>query len=228
MKNVNIENSWFDFLKEEFKKPYFLAIQTFLEDEYKRKNIFPDPSLIFNAFNLCPLKSVKIVIIGQDPYHGKNQAHGLCFSVPGNLDIPPSLRNIYKELSNDTGEAPRLHGDLSSWARQGVFLLNTILTVEEGKAHSHKEIGWEKFTDNVIQKISNYKTQTIFILWGAHAQKKEKIIDTSKHSILKAVHPSPLSAYNGFFGCKHFSKANQLLVEYGETEIAWKNNKILL
>ena len=221
MKQIHIETSWCNFLKEEFHKLYFLEIQTFLDGEYKRKNIFPDSSLIFNAFNLCPLESIKIVIIGQDPYHGENQAHGLCFSVPRDIKIPPSLRNIYKEICHDTNTPFPTHGDLSYWAKQGVLLLNTTLTVEKGIAHSHKGKGWEKFTDNVIEKISSYKTEIIFMLWGNHAQKKEKLIDTNKHSILKTVHPSPLSAYNGFFGCKHFTQANELLKSYGREEVDW-------
>ena len=221
MKKVNIEQSWFDLLEDEFEKTYFTSIRNFLRIEYKNKKIYPHPSNIFNAFNLTPLDSVKVVIIGQDPYHGVGQAHGLCFSVPSNIAIPPSLKNIYKELSKDLGVNPPNHGNLTSWTKQGVFLLNSVLTVEDGKANSHKNIGWERFTEQVISKLSNKASGIIFILWGRQAQGKEEFIDNSKHLILKAAHPSPLSAYNGFFGCRHFSKSNSYLDRQGEEKIDW-------
>ena len=221
MKKVDIEQSWFDFLEEEFEKPYFISIRNFLRKEYKEKKIYPHPSNIFNAFNSTPLEYVKAVIIGQDPYHGLGQAHGLCFSVPFNIPIPPSLNNIYKELSDDINIDCPCHGNLTSWANEGVFLLNNVLTVEDGRANSHKNIGWEKFTEKVIVKLSNERSGIAFILWGRQAQEKEQFIDNSKHLILKTAHPSPLSAYNGFFGCKHFSKVNDYLDKQNKEKIIW-------
>jgi len=224
MKKVEIEKSWFSLLEGEFEKPYFLSIRNFLKEEYKNKKIYPHSSDIFNAFNSTPVSSVKAVIIGQDPYHNAGQAHGLCFSVKRDVKTPPSLRNIYKELSEDLGLNVPSHGNLSSWANQGVLLLNSVLTVEEGKANSHKNIGWEKFTEYAVKKLSEHKSNIVFILWGAYAQKKENLIDSEKHLILKSVHPSPLSAYNGFLGCKHFSKANHYLLSNNKNAIEWKIN----
>ena len=222
MKKVEIEKSWFSLLEEEFEKPYFKAIRLFLREQYKNKEIYPHPSNIFNAFNSTPVSEVKVVIMGQDPYHGPGQAHGLGFSVQKGIRVPPSLRNIYKELSQDLGVRIPSHGNLSSWAKKGVLLLNSVLTVERGKANSHKDIGWEKFTEHAIKKLSKKRSKIVFILWGAYAQKKEKLIDSKKHLILKAVHPSPLSAYNGFFGCKHFSQVNNYLKNNGKQEIRWE------
>tara|TARA_Y100001970_G_scaffold263372_1_gene348747 strand:+ start:139 stop:816 length:678 start_codon:yes stop_codon:yes gene_type:complete len=223
MKKVDIEKTWFDALKNEFEKPYFISIRDFLREEYKKKEIYPHPSNIFNAFNSTPIPSVKVVIVGQDPYHGFGQAHGLCFSVLKDVSIPPSLKNIYKELSNDLGVKVPSHGNLSSWAQQGVLLINSVLTVEKGKANSHKNIGWERFTECAINKLSKKTSNVVFMLWGNQAHKKERFIDNSrKHLILKTVHPSPLSAYNGFFGCKHFSKANIFLKKYKKKEIEWE------
>ena len=222
MKKVDIEESWFNLLDNEFEKPYFISIRNFLRVEYKNKTIYPHPSNIFNAFNSSPVNSIKAVIIGQDPYHGAGQAHGLCFSVPSDIPIPPSLKNIYKELSEDLNIDSPNHGNLSSWANQGVFLLNSVLTVEDGKANSHKNIGWEKFTEEVISKLSKETSGIVFVLWGKQAQEKEEFIDGSKHLILKAAHPSPLSAYNGFFGCRHFSKINSYLHSQNKEKIDWK------
>jgi len=222
MKKVDIEESWFNLLDNEFEKPYFISIRNFLRVEYKNKTIYPHPSNIFNAFNSSPINSIKAVIIGQDPYHGVGQAHGLCFSVPTDMPIPPSLKNIYKELSEDLNIDSPNHGNLSSWANQGVFLLNSVLTVEDGKANSHKNIGWEKFTEEVISKLSKETSGIVFVLWGKQAQEKEEFIDGSKHLILKAAHPSPLSAYNGFFGCRHFSKINNYLHSQNKEKIDWE------
>jgi uracil-DNA glycosylase len=185
--------------------------------------IYPQDSQIFTALTMTPLKDVKVVILGQDPYHGENQAHGLSFSVPKGIKTPPSLRNIYKELAADIdGFTIPTHGNLSSWAKQGVLLLNTVLTVEQGKAHSHKHLGWEEYTDKIISLINKRLTNVIFLLWGAHAQKKGKTIDTNKHYILTAPHPSPLSAHRGFLGCQHFSKANKFLIANGKEPIDWQ------
>jgi len=222
MKKVEIEESWHTILDKEFVKSYFLNIRSKLTKEYKEKKIHPHPSKIFNAFNKTPFDDVKVVILGQDPYHGPNQAHGLCFSVESGIKIPPSLKNIFKELQDDICIKTPKSGDLTRWAIQGVFLLNSVLTVETGKANSHKNIGWEEFTRNVIERLSERKSGIVFLLWGKQAQQKEVYIDTSKHLILKAAHPSPLSAYNGFFGCKHFSKANSYLEKYGKATIDWQ------
>lgn len=188
----------------------------------KGKVIYPQKEDVFNAFKYCPLSELKVVILGQDPYHNVNQAHGLAFSVQKNVAVPPSLLNIYKELEGDLNIKKAPHGCLTSWAKQGVFLLNTVLTVEAHKAHSHANIGWEIFTDTVIQKISDTKESVVFMLWGAHAQKKAKLIDAAKHLILKAPHPSPLSAHRGFLGCGHFSKANNYLQAKGLSVINWQ------
>ena len=221
MKKVDIEPSWYNLLEKEFQKSYFQDIRDRVKKAYQNKLIFPPPKLIFNAFNLTPVDKVKVVIIGQDPYHGEGQAHGLCFSVPKGIKTPPSLLNIYKELKNDINKEIPDHGFLEDWAKQGVLLLNSVLTVESGKANSHKNIGWEKFTESVIKRISQKKENLVFLLWGNFAQKKELFIKSNKHLILKSSHPSPLSAYNGFLGCKHFSKTNDYLTKNNIEEIRW-------
>lgn len=221
--NIQIEDSWKAALTEEFEKPYFAEIRRFLQEEKAAgKIIYPPGSLIFNAFNSTPFEKVRVVILGQDPYHGASQAHGLCFSVQHGVKPPPSLVNIYKELKDDVGfEIPK-HGNLQKWTEQGVFLLNAMLTVEANQPASHQKKGWEEFTNAVIQKLSKDRNGLIFILWGNFAQQKAVLIDESKHTILKAAHPSPFSAYNGFFGCKHFSKTNEILKARGEVEIDWQ------
>jgi len=221
--NPNIESSWLEVLKDEFRQPYFIEIKKFLLEDKKKYRVFPPGQLIFNAFNLTPFDKVKIVIIGQDPYHGYGQAHGLCFSVPKGVVKPPSLQNILKELKEDLNINPPEHGDLTGWAKQGVFLLNAILTVRENTPESHRNIGWEKFTNAAIENLSNKKEHLVFMLWGAYAQEKEKLIDNTKHLILKAAHPSPLSANRGFFGCHHFSKANQYLIANNIDPIKWED-----
>jgi uracil-DNA glycosylase len=220
--NVAIEPSWKKQLQEEFDKTYFEQIVQFLKVEKQNgKIIYPLGSQIFNAFEQTPFDQVKVVILGQDPYHNPGQAHGLCFSVATGIAAPPSLVNIYKELKEDIGMPIPSHGNLEHWAKQGVLLLNASLTVEAHKPMSHSNIGWHHFTDAVIKKISEAKEHVVFILWGKFAQSKETMIDASKHLILKAAHPSPLSAYNGFFGCKHFSKTNSWLQQYGINTIDW-------
>ena len=221
MKKVDIETSWYELLKDEFEKDYFLKLRKFIKNEYKTKQIFPHPKNIFKAFELTPANDVKVVILGQDPYHGANQAHGLAFSVQEDIKIPPSLNNIYKELYDDLNIPIKRSGNLESWAKQGVLLLNSVLTVESGKANSHKNIGWEKFTESVISLISKKKEILVFLLWGNYAHKKEDFIESNNHLILKSVHPSPLSAYNGFFGSRHFSKANNFLKKNNIKEIVW-------
>jgi uracil-DNA glycosylase len=221
--NVNIEVSWKEALVEEFQQEYFANIKSFLKQEMMAgKTIYPKGSLIFNAFNQVPLPEVKVVILGQDPYHGPNQAHGLSFSVPMSERVPPSLRNVYKELESDIeGFVKPKHGNLEAWSKQGVFLLNASLTVEHKKAGSHKKIGWLQFTDAVIQKISDEREGVVFMLWGGFAKKKAKLIDASKHLILEAAHPSPLAG-NAFLGNKHFSSANTYLQDQGKEAIDWK------
>jgi uracil-DNA glycosylase len=220
---ANIENSWNEALKIEFEKPYFKDIKKFILDEKaKGKTIFPKSSEIFNAFNLTPLSQVKVVVIGQDPYHGEGQAHGLSFSVPLGIKPPPSLGNIYKELITDVGFTIPTHGNLENWAKQGVLMLNAILTVNAHEAGSHRKAGWEYFTNTVIQKISEEKKNVVFLLWGRFAQEKEVLIDSNKHLILKAAHPSPFSAHNGFLGCRHFSKTNDYLTSKGLEPINWQ------
>ena len=221
MNNVNINPSWNAVLLDEFNKNYFNELRNKVRSEYKSNTIYPHPTKIFNAFNLTPFNKVKVVIIGQDPYHGKNQAHGLCFSVKDGVKIPPSLNNIFKEIKSDLNIAIPNSGNLTSWAEQGVLMLNSVLTVRSGIANSHKNIGWEIFTENVINIISSKLNNIVFILWGRQAQQKIKIINIDKHLILKSVHPSPLSAYNGFFGCKHFSKCNAYLKKFNKEEIDW-------
>ena len=219
--NPQIEESWKLLLQEEFNAPYFAELKKFLVDEKSKYVVYPPGKFIFNAFEHTPFNKVKVVIIGQDPYHGKGQAHGLCFSVPAGISQPPSLVNIFKELNQDLGIPVPRHGNLEKWADQGVLLLNATLTVRANQAGSHQNKGWETFTDSVIRKISESCTGIVFILWGKYAQAKEALIDTDKHYVLKAAHPSPFSAYNGFFGCKHFSKTNEILVQNGSEPIDW-------
>ena len=219
--NPQIEESWKAVLSDEFNKNYFLNLKQFLLDEKKKHAIYPNGKDIFNAFNYTPFAKVKVVILGQDPYHRNGQAHGLSFSVPDGVKQPPSLKNIFKELAEDLQIPIAETGNLTSWAKQGVLLLNATLTVRSKEAGSHQKKGWEKFTDAVIQKISIEKEGVIFLLWGRFAQDKAKLIDKSKHQILTAPHPSPFSAYSGFFGCKHFSKINATLKEQGLIEIDW-------
>lgn len=221
--DVKIEESWKEILKDEFAKPYFQNIVLHLKTEKQQgKTIYPPGSLIFNAFNTTPIDQVKVVILGQDPYHGPNQAHGLCFSVQAGVPPPPSLVNIFKELHEDLGIRIPNHGNLTQWAKQGVFLLNASLTVRAGEPMSHAKIGWATFTDTVIRKISEERPHVVFLLWGKFAQEKKVLIDESKHCILKAAHPSPLSAHAGFFGCKHFSKANAYLISKGIDPVDWQ------
>ncbi|BFT31249.1 uracil-DNA glycosylase [Alteromonas sp. D210916BOD_24] len=216
--------TWQETLQKEKQKPYFEALLKKVSQQRQAgKVIYPPEEAVFNAFTLTPLESVKVVILGQDPYHGPDQAHGLCFSVLPGVKIPPSLVNIYKELASDiSGFETPSHGNLTAWAEQGVLLLNTVLTVEQGKAHSHAKWGWETFTDKVIEVINTYQEQVVFLLWGSHAQKKGQHIDRDKHRVLAAPHPSPLSAHRGFFGCKHFSQANAYLIEKGKVPIQWQ------
>lgn len=220
--DVKIESSWKNVLSSEFSQPYFENIVQFLKIEKQAgKKIYPPGSLIFNAFEQTPFNEVKVVIIGQDPYHNEGQAHGLCFSVPQGIAFPPSLLNIFKEIKEDIGINIPQKGDLTHWTKQGVLLLNASLTVRAHEANSHSKIGWSNFTNAVIKKISEEKSGVIFLLWGKFAQEKETLIDASKHYILKAAHPSPLSAHNGWFGCKHFSKTNELLIKQGKNPIDW-------
>ena len=220
---IKLESSWKQALRSEFEQPYMANLREFLRQEYAAgKEIYPPGPLIFNAMNLTPLDQVKVVILGQDPYHGPGQAHGLCFSVQPGIPTPPSLVNIYKELKRDLNIDIANHGYLQHWAEQGVLLLNTTLTVERGQAASHAKKGWERFTDRIIQLVSEHQPSTVFLLWGAHAQSKEKLIDATKHLVLKSVHPSPLSAHRGFIGNGHFSKTNKFLAQHGLTPIDWK------
>ncbi len=220
--DVKIEPSWKEILKEEFDKPYFQHIPLHLKTEKTQgKTIYPPGGNIFNAFNTTPFDKIKVVIIGQDPYHGQGQAHGLCFSVLKGVAPPPSLVNIFKELKDDIGMGIPAHGNLTSWAEQGVFLLNASLTVRAGEPMSHSKIGWAQFTDAVIKMISDKKEHVVFFLWGKFAQDKRLLVDEKKHLVLTAAHPSPLSAFNGFFGCKHFSKANQYLMSKGIDPVDW-------
>lgn len=219
--DVKIEKSWKELLKDEFEQPYFAELVDFVKKEYASKKIYPPAKLIFNAFDQCPVDNVKVVMLGQDPYHGPGQAHGLCFSVNDGIAFPPSLINIFKEIENDLGIPVPETGNLERWAKQGVLLLNATLTVQAHQAGSHQNKGWERFTDAAIRLLSEKKENIVFMLWGSYAQKKGAVIDTSKHLALKAVHPSPLSAYRGFFGCKHFSMANQYLQEKGLKPIEW-------
>lgn len=218
---VRIEESWRSHLQGEFDKPYFATLTQFVRSEYATRQIFPPGRQIFNAFDLCPFDRVKVVIIGQDPYHDDGQANGLCFSVNPGTPFPPSLQNIFKEISDDLGRPMPTDGDLSRWARQGVLLLNATLTVRAHQAGSHQGKGWEQFTDAVIHELSAHRDHLVFMLWGSYAKAKGAQIDTSRHCILTAAHPSPLSAYRGFFGCRHFSLANAYLTSHGLTPIDW-------
>ncbi|WP_343702313.1 uracil-DNA glycosylase [Chitinophaga sp.] len=221
--DVKIESSWKEVLKDEFQKAYFEQIVMFLKHEKALgKTIYPPGSLIFNAFDKTPFDRVKVVILGQDPYHGPGQAHGLCFSVQKGVKPPPSLVNIYKELNKDIGLSIPETGDLTPWAESGVLLLNAMLTVRDGEPASHSKIGWESFTDAVIRKVSELKEGVVFMLWGKFAQDKQVLIDGTRHHILKAAHPSPFSADKGFFGCRHFSRANELLIRQGKEPVNWQ------
>ncbi|HKH62704.1 MAG TPA: uracil-DNA glycosylase [Flavitalea sp.] len=220
--DVKIDSSWKNVLKAEFEKPYFLETVTFLRMEKSAgKVIYPAGSLLFNAFNTTPFDSVKVVLLGQDPYHGPGQAHGLCFSVPDGITPPPSLVNIFKELHNDSGVPLPRSGNLTRWAQQGVLLLNASLSVRANEPMSHSRIGWAHFTDSVISKVSELKRNVVFLLWGKFAQEKQALIDETKHLVLKAAHPSPYSANNGFLGCRHFSKTNNYLVQNGIDPVDW-------
>lgn len=219
--DVQIEQSWKEILAAEFEKDYFIRLTNFVRQEYKTTTVYPPGNLIFNAFNLCPFQEVKVVIIGQDPYHGEHQAHGLCFSVNDGIQFPPSLKNIFKEIENDLGIGIPLSGNLTRWAQQGVLMLNATLTVRAHQAGSHQRKGWEEFTDAAIRALAEKREHLVFILWGAYAQKKGAFIDRQKHLVLTSVHPSPLSAHNGFFGNKHFSRTNEYLMEHGEAPIQW-------
>ncbi|TGL60028.1 uracil-DNA glycosylase [Leptospira jelokensis] len=221
MKDVQIESGWKEVLREEFGKPYFTELREWVRNEYKSKVVYPPAKQIFNAFDLCPFEKVKVVILGQDPYHGPGQAHGLCFSVLDGVPFPPSLQNIFKEIKDDIKKPIPKSGDLSYLARQGVFLLNATLTVEKDKAGSHQNRGWEIFTDSVIKILAEQKSNLVFLLWGAFAGKKESLIPPNKHLVLKSAHPSPLSAYRGFFGNSHFSKTNEYLLKFEKEPIDW-------
>lgn len=221
VRKPDIEAKWYEALKEEFAAPYFAEIKSFLIEEKRHYVVFPPSPLIFNAFNLTPFDSVKVVIIGQDPYHNEGQAHGLAFSVPDGIQKPPSLQNIFKELSQDLNIPIPAHGNLEKWAKEGVLLLNSSLTVRAHNAASHAKIGWQRFTDAAIKALSDKKENLVFILWGNYAIAKENLINRDKHLILKTVHPSPLSASRGFFGCKHFSKTNNYLINNNIEPIDW-------
>jgi len=220
---VQIESGWKELLDDEFQQPYFTAIKQFLLKEREQGiTVYPPGPLIFNAFNLTPFDQLKVVLLGQDPYHGKGQAHGLCFSVPDGIALPPSLQNIFKELHDDLGIPVSKSGNLVRWAQQGVMLLNALLTVRANQPASHHNIGWETFTDAVIRRISEEKTGVVFLLWGKFAQEKQSLIDLNKHHVLKAAHPSPYSASNGFFGCRHFSRTNELLELQKKQPVDWR------
>lgn len=222
--NPRLEAGWLDALHSEFQQEYFIALKQFLLEEKRLYKIYPPGDRIFAAFDFTPFDNVKVVLLGQDPYHGEGQAHGLCFSVPQGVKPPPSLVNIFQELQNDLGIAPPAHGNLEKWAQQGVLLLNATLTVRANLAGSHQKKGWENFTDAVIRTLSEQKEHLVFLLWGNYAQAKEALIDTSRHAVLKAAHPSPFSVYRGFYGCRHFSRTNELLAGYGKTPIDWNLN----
>ena len=219
---VHIGNEWDELLKGEFEKEYYLKLREFLKKEYFTQKVYPDMYDIFNALKYTSYSDVKAVIIGQDPYHGPGQAHGLCFSVQKGVVVPPSLQNIYKEIYSDLGIPPADHGYLKKWADSGVLLMNTVLTVRAGQANSHRGMGWEIFTDRVIELLNRRDKPIVFLLWGGNAKQKLKLITNSSHLVLQAAHPSPLSAFNGFFGCRHFSKTNQFLEEHGMTPIDWR------
>ena len=217
----SIAEDWKVLLQEEFEKPYFAELVDFVKSEYASTQVFPAARNIFRAFDKCPLEKLKVVIIGQDPYHDFNQAHGLCFSVQDGVRVPPSLENIYKELNRDLGKPIPTSGNLTHWAEQGVLLLNATLTVEAHRAGSHQGKGWEELTDAAIQALNNQRENVVFMLWGSYAQRKGQFIDRRRHLVLTAVHPSPLSAYRGFIGCGHFSQANAYLQQHGQTPINW-------
>ena len=219
---VKFLNDWDEILKDEFEKPYYKELRAFLKREYSTRRIYPEMNDIFNSLKCSSFKDTRVVIIGQDPYHGAGQAHGMCFSVKKGVEPPPSLKNIFKELESDVGFKIPDHGELTSWAKQGVLLLNTVLTVREGAPNSHKGKGWESFTDRVISELNKKDTPVVFLLWGANAKAKAKIIDNPRHVKLETVHPSPLSAYGGFFGCRHFSKTNEILIASGQEPIDWQ------
>ncbi len=219
--DVQIEPSWKEMLKDEFDKPYFHELIQFVKQEYQQYRIYPPGRKIFNAFAHCPFNAVRVVILGQDPYHGPGQAHGLCFSVPDGVVKPPSLRNIFQEISADTGTPVPESGNLERWADQGVLLLNATLTVRASSPGSHQNKGWETFTDAVVKRLSDEREGLVFLLWGAYAQRKGEIIDTSRHLVLKAAHPSPFAAHKGFFGCRHFGKANDYIGKNGGTPVSW-------
>lgn len=219
--HVRITESWKIALATNFEEPYFETLSETIKTAYLQGSVFPPPKQLFKAFELCPFKQVKVVILGQDPYHGPGQAHGLAFSVPDGVRTPPSLKNIYKELQTDLGIPGRVNGNLESWATQGVLLLNATLTVLPGQPGSHQGLGWETFTDNVIKTLSDKKEHLVFILWGNFARAKAGLINRTKHLVLTAPHPSPFSAYTGFFGCRHFSLTNSYLKEHSQTEITW-------
>ncbi len=219
--DIRIESSWKEKLKEEFEKPYFASLISFVKSEYATHTVYPPGKYIFNAFDKCPFDKVKVVILGQDPYHEPGQAHGLCFSVPDTVEFPPSLQNIFKEINDDLKIPVPKSGNLERWAEQGVFLLNATLTVRAHQAGSHQNKGWETFTDKVIHSLAESKDNIVFLLWGAYAQRKGEFIDATRHLVLKSPHPSPLSAHRGFFGNHHFSKANAYLVSHGKEPIRW-------
>lgn len=223
MRDIKIHPSWNEVLKDEFEKPYFKELVNFVKQEYSTKTVFPEGKNIFRAFDLCPFDKLKVVIIGQDPYHGPMQANGLCFSVNDGIALPPSLKNIYKEITQDLNTGAPTTGNLDNWARQGVLLLNATLTVRAHSAGSHQRKGWEDFTDAVIQKIAEKQKNVVFLLWGRYAQEKGEIINRHHNCILKAPHPSPLSAHSGFFGCKHFSKTNEYLSSKEKAPIQWES-----
>lgn len=220
--NPAIEDTWKELLNDQFSSSYFLELKKFLIEEKAKHRIYPPGNEIFNAFNLTPPGKVRVVILGHDPYHGNGQAHGLCFSVRHGITPPPSLKNIFKELKDDLDMPLPAHGNLENWARQGVLLLNATLTVRAGQAGSHQKRGWEIFTDAAITALSSEFRGIVFLLWGRYAQAKETLIDKDKHHVLKAAHPSPFSAFNGFFGCRHFSKANKILVSQGKEPVDWE------
>lgn len=217
-----ITKNWYELLKDEFEKPYFKKLQEFLTEEYNTKTIYPLAENIFNALNYCKYEDISVVLIGQDPYHQPGQAHGLCFSVQDGTALPPSLKNIFKEIHDDLGVTPLSSGNLIRWAKHGVLLLNTVLTVRRDEPNSHKGKGWENFTTKVIELVNKKTSPVVFLLWGGNAKAFEGLIDKNKHYVLKAAHPSPLSAYNGFFGCKHFSKTNEILEKNGKKPIDWR------
>ena len=223
MPKIQLDQSWLNVLSDEFEQPYMRNLKAFLlEQKQQGKVVYPSGDNIFNALNSTPFDKVKVVILGQDPYHGPNQAHGLCFSVNKGVAIPPSLKNIYKELQQDLGFTIPNHGNLQTWANQGVLLLNSVLTVNQGQAASHQGKGWEILTDKIISELNQTRSHVVYMLWGAYAQKKGSSIDGNKNLVLKAVHPSPLSAYRGFLGCKHFSQCNTYLIDNNESPINWQ------